>query len=112
MPLKLDLRNLTDELVAQALPHLGQCFYSSPCIIGSLIPEDQRARLDNCNGELGVRSMPQPGVGGLVAQGEIEFPEGQLSLASTLQVAFDNNKHGDRRRFLATLAEVRKELAQ
>lgn len=41
--IKIDLRDLTPAHLEEAKPHMGRCRYDSPCIIGSLIPEEQRS---------------------------------------------------------------------
>lgn len=93
-PLKLDLNNLTAAHLAAAEPNchaLGAiCEYAAPCIIGTLIPEDQRLRLDNHNDELGDNFGEQPQIGSLIDAGLVEFPEGQRADAEQMQTAFDS----------------------
>ena len=119
-PIKIDLRDLTDAHVEQALNRRGQCLYTAPCIIGTLIPEDQRERLDNF--DLSLERVPhmQPKIEELVAAGHIVMPEGQTELATKLQTAFDETGEYDfiddefaddgPADFLDTLAEVRSKL--
>ena len=108
-PVKLDLRNLTQAHIDEAMPHLGQCLYSAPCIIGTLIPEHQREKFDNLNGELEyIDDLPM--ISELVAQDLIEFPDDvQAGLAKTLQLAFDNKEYGQSR-FAAAIEEVNRVL--
>lgn len=91
--IKLDLRNLTPERIAEARPYMGDCTYSSPCIIGTLLTASQRELFDQFDpvnqtfGDAGDESAP---VYNLVNLNKIQFPnEEQTSLASDLQGAFD-----------------------
>lgn len=84
-PIHLDLRDLTDAHLAEALPHIAACRYSAPCIIGSLLTPEQRTLLDN------VTPHNIDNVDSLVAKGFITFPEGQLELATSLQDFFDTD---------------------
>lgn len=83
-PIKIDLRNLTQAHVDEALNHLGECLYSAPCIIGTLIPVKDRDRLDYA---------PDYGGGGilhLARDGHVEFPDdAQRDDAYEIQKAFD-----------------------
>lgn len=69
--LNLDLRNLTADKIAEALPH----------IIGSLIPPEDRAKFERNN-----RKMP---IDRLIRSGVVQFPPDQRRLALRLQNAFD-----------------------
>jgi hypothetical protein len=89
MMIKIDLKDLTQAHFDAALPHLGACRYASPCIIGTLIPEDQRADLDK-KGEHG-----NPTVRELIREGLLELPDGQFNVAVRLQSAFDNGEAQD-----------------
>ena len=103
-PITIDLRtDLTDEVVAAALPHIGACLYSAPCIIGAMIPEDMRASLDHpSDGNTAITCH--------TARGRVRFLSGQQTRkAKRLQQAFDCD--GDEE-FLRVLAKVRAELAQ
>ena len=111
-PIMLDLRNLTDEKVAEAMPHLGECFYSSPCIIGTLLSPEDRVRFDNCNGELGDGMEDQPMIGKLMKMGFVKFPDGrQALLARNLQASFDRKKSSPQA-FMNVLVGIREELAR
>lgn len=100
-PVKLDLRNLTQAHIDEALPKIGQCKYAAPCIIGTLMPEDVRERFDNTDenglmaglvGASGYQLDQNPVIGELVSQDLVEFPDDrQRDLASELQMAFDND---------------------
>jgi len=103
-PIKIDLRDLTDAHVAQALPHLGKCSYSAPCIIGTLLTQDARERFDKSS-IIGLSSA----VGGLIEDGLLTLPDEQRVLATALQRAFDSGK---REAFDAQLAHVRGKLAE
>lgn len=74
--IKLDLRDLTPAHLEEAKPHMGKCRYHSPCIIGSLIPAEQRR----------MRSIKQTHD---LSQQPFEFPAGQWLDAQCLQNAFD-----------------------
>lgn len=86
-PIKIDLRTaLTDEVVAEALPHLGECKYAAPCIIGAMIPADLRAKLDDDDADA-LTSVVH-----YLSIGAIEFAsKEQANLACDLQDAFDNH---------------------
>ncbi len=74
----LDLRDLDDAKVAEAMPHIGECKYAAPCIIGTLIPVKDRRRLEG------------KAVRGLAESEAISFPSAdQVALAQRLQGAFD-----------------------
>lgn len=88
-PIQIDLRNLTQNHLDACLPHLGACSYAAPCIIGTLIPEDQREHMD-------LARDPKAGafltIDELVKQGLIQFPDAiQERAARRLQEAFDES---------------------
>jgi hypothetical protein len=94
--LQLDLNNLTPQHLEQCKPYLGRCNYTSPCIIGTLIPEKDRRRLDNKRDQIS-RKHPskfipkQPSIGQLIDVGEVSFPNLiQQKAAEELQDRFDN----------------------
>lgn len=84
--IKLDLRNLTPEIVANTRTNMGECRYSSPCIIGALMEPADRKRFDTPNQKyLGVNAVSY-----LIDRHEIEFPNAEEGhLANQLQEAFD-----------------------
>ena len=98
--LKLDLNDLTDEKIAEARPHMGKCRYATPCIIGTLIPPEERLFFDN---------FDDTSIDHLVRAGRVQFPPGQMPLAVKLQLAFDDPEYGE---FDKTLAEVRAKLGR
>lgn len=82
MIIQLNLDNLTQAMVDQALPNMGDCNYSSPCLIGAMMTHEQRAYLsekgsDNC----------------AVGQCDhIQFPDPeQARVATEIQRAFDRD---------------------
>lgn len=82
----LDLRDLTPAKVREAMNHLGECHYRSPCIIGVLIPPDKREWADNIGPTNGVSNQ----IDTLTAAGFISFATpAQLKVATDLQRAFD-----------------------
>jgi hypothetical protein len=82
--IKLDLNNLTDEMVNEALPHRGNCLYSDPCIIGAMMTPEQRKQIDDDH-------VGGGNIANVCANGLVEFPnEHQLGLAVELQRAFDS----------------------
>lgn len=82
--INLDLRNLTQAHIDEALPHIGGCRYNDPCIIGTLIPVDQRKAFDTYGPE-GPSSVEN-----LIDVGQFRFPEGEQEwAASEIQEAFD-----------------------
>lgn len=95
-PIHIDLRDLTDEMIEQALPHMGDCKYVSPCIIGTLLPPEKRIEFDSPN---------VPGIAFLIADKAVEFPDGQKDIACQLQSAFD---YKDREGFDILIAEIRR----
>jgi len=86
-PIHIDLRDLTQAHVDEAMPHLGACHYASPCIIGTLIPKDRRAELDAFTMKDG--STGSPGISLLIERGVIVLPVEQYHQAETLQDEFD-----------------------
>lgn len=48
-PIKIDLRDLTPEKLAECKPHLGECTYAAPCVIGTLMSPSERSRHSNCS---------------------------------------------------------------
>lgn len=81
MSIQIDLRQLTQEHLNQCEPHAGRCHYAAPCIIGTLVPEDQRANLDEPTGFASIDS--------LVDDSYLTIPEDQIDAAIELQAAFD-----------------------
>ena len=79
-PIHIDLRNLTREKLAECKPHLGKWRYSAPCVLGTLMPEDKRGRLDR---------EPVTAIVVLLGVGTVTMPEDQLDDACDLQCAFD-----------------------
>lgn len=85
MPIELDLTKLTQAHLDAALPNARECRYTAPCIIGALVPEDQREALDayGTTGEV-------YGVESLVKDGVIRFPNvTQERAAMAMQSNFD-----------------------
>lgn len=80
-PIHIDLRDLTPEKLAECKPHMGKRRYSAPSIIGTLIPESERKRLDATRGSILV----------LLSRITVTMPEDQQIDASRLQVAFNYN---------------------
>ena len=78
-PIHIDLRDLTPEKLAECKPHMGERWYSAPCIIGALAPESERGRMDY------VRA----GIRDLLRRGTVTMPRDQQNDAVELQVAFD-----------------------
>lgn len=81
-PITIDLNNLTQEDIEFSLSKREKgCMYSSPCIIGTLIPESRREWLDNCSDITTVRN--------LIKLGYIEVPEDQKEDVIRLQSLYD-----------------------
>lgn len=78
-PIQLDLRDLTDAMIAEALPHSGACSYQAPCIIGTLMTLADRTRFDDGS----------PTIEHLLETDRVEMPANQHELAVNLQNAFD-----------------------
>ena len=79
-PIHIDLRDLTPEKLAECKPHMGERWYSAPCVIGTLVPEDERGRMDAAEGSIGV----------LLRWGTVTMPEDQQNDAFLLQYSFDD----------------------
>ncbi len=75
--IKIDLRDLTPAHLEEAKPNMGKHRYHSPCIIGTLIPPEQR-RMRGIKQTHDITVQP------------FEFPEGQRLIALELQEAFDS----------------------
>ena len=80
----IDLRELTARRLRTALKTPGdkQCFYSTPCIIGTLIERGNRDDLD-------YAEIDETTVEKLVAAGYLSIPDNQLEAACALQNAYD-----------------------
>ena len=76
----IDLRDLTPEKLAECRPHMGTFRYSDPCVLGTLMPESERVRMDAARGSIEV----------LLHRGTVTTPEDQRKDAVELQVAFDD----------------------
>lgn len=97
--MKIDLRNLTQDKVDEALPHVGSCSYEAPCIIGTLLPPEKRFVFDAVGGGMSIRSLELDGF--------VEFlDEQQRELACELQQAFDNHGKDPRYNFPDALAKI------
>jgi hypothetical protein len=95
--IRLDLRALSEDKIAEAMPNLKGCYYTTPCIIGVLVPPAKRAALD---------TYDDCSIDVLASEGAVKFPNrAQTRLATELQRAFDK---GDEERLLALLVEVRR----
>jgi len=94
-PIRLDLtKDLTIERIKEALPHLKgkSCKYTAPCIIGTMLPEELRAQIDD--GEVDEENTG-PHVKRLAELGVLEFATyTQLDDAQALQLAFDDGACG------------------
>ena len=80
----IDLRELTARRLRTALETVGhkQCFYSTPCIIGTLVERGDRDALDNA-------PIDETTVEKLVVTGWLSIPDDQLNAAIALQHAYD-----------------------
>jgi len=86
--IKLDLTQLTQAHIDRAMPHREQCAYSAPCLIGTLMTEQDLAWLKKQ--EIEEVWADQCSVDVLTLHQIIEFAEpGQESLAQSIQNAFD-----------------------
>lgn len=101
-PIHIDLRNLSEEHLAQCLPHMGECSYEGPCIIGTLVAPDKRAGLDDYEAMLiDIPDLGGTGIDDLIASGVVTVPEGQKELAQKLQLAFDCSRINEVRSIVA-----------
>ena len=80
-PIHIDLRDLTPEKLAECQPHMGAFRYSDPCIIGTLVPESERRRMDAARCSIGT----------LLSRGTVTMPEDQQNDADQLQYSFDEH---------------------
>lgn len=89
--IEIDLRKLTEVNLAEAMAHCDgrSCAYSSPCIIGTLIPEDRRREIDAIRHDKNRASSPPEAVGFLSKQGVFSIPEDQVDDAREIQELFD-----------------------
>lgn len=76
MTIHIDLCDLTPEILQQVKPNMGLCSYTSPCIIGALMPADQRP----------IETM---GIDYFISTREVTIPDYQREDAHALQRAFD-----------------------
>ena len=82
----IDLRNLTPEMLAEAKPRMGYNTYNAPCVIGVLVPKEERRKLDGREFSSVLR---------LSQEGLLSFPTNQLPHAVALQEAFDQSRWAD-----------------
>lgn len=83
-PIKLDLRDLDKAKLEAAMEvqHESSCEYQAPCIIGSLMTEEERTHCDN---------QEVQAIGSLEYRGHVKFKrKDQVRLATRLQEGFDN----------------------
>lgn len=78
----------------------GSCSYVAPCVIGAMVPEEVRARLDDGHDYDST-------IGNLILAGLVSAPESQAADMALLQKAFDT---GDN--FPAVFAELEAKYAQ
>ena len=90
MAIKIDLCDLTEAHLEEALPHMGACSYASPCIIGTLMPKRKRKGFD-CSGGISIEA--------LLDEEQVSLPKGQAKLAIRLQSAFDKKSPHFKRTF-------------
>ena len=83
-PIKIDLRDLTQEHLDEAFKNLGQCDYAAPCIIGVLMDESDRFRINEA-----LSGQYQDGLTYLVLDGLVSIPPDQLIDAQYMQDQFD-----------------------
>lgn len=78
---KINLNDLTQAHLDEAMAQLGMNTYRAPCIIGTLIPKDVREDV----------TFPQhTGINGDHIKEFVEFPPEQLDDLTELQDRFDN----------------------
>jgi hypothetical protein len=83
MTIHIDLKNLTEEKIQEALAAgRDDCLYTSPCIVGSLMTDDERNQLKLANRD-GWR------ISALIDKGEVTCPTGQSGDIMRLQSRFD-----------------------
>ena len=90
MTIRLDLRNLTKEMVEEACSlrvrasqeNLDACLYSNPCIIGSLMSPEDREVAENS-------FWDGDDLYACYDEGVIYFPDDQIDDAAHLQGLFD-----------------------
>lgn len=85
--IEINLNNLTQAKYDEAKGNMGQCSYSAPCIIGTLVPERKRDELDFAGEDTNI--------GNLVNEQLVDLPWGQLQDARQMQKAFDDARDDD-----------------
>ena len=84
-------KDLTIDRIKEALPHMKACKYSAPCIIGSMIPVELRAALDDTNNK-----EDSPNVGSLLLHDVLVFAHpNQAFDAASLQRTFDAGRRAE-----------------
>lgn len=78
----INLDDLTQTHIDECAPKLGDCTYSAPCIIGTLVPPAERKRLGAFR------------LGRLIAADSVSVSRDQLDEANRLQMAFDTGDTG------------------
>src|SRR3546814_13080381 len=102
MVIAINLDDLTQAHIDQAAPHIRQCTYSSPCIIGALMTPEQREVADK---HIGLdASGTSTEISTLVNEGHVVLVDpDQLTEVQEIQSAFDAGRVGQ----LTKLLEVR-----
>lgn len=79
MTISINLDDLTQEHIDRCAPHIGECRYDAPCIIGTL------------SEDLGPIASS---IDVLVGMGRVSMPDEQREEAHALQCAFDGRYVG------------------
>lgn len=89
-PVHIDLVNLDDAKLAEAMPNMSECKYSAPCIIGTLFTPEQRKHFDALNVNTGeLDNVDTANLHSLIVNGYVTIPHDQRDYAVSLQLAFD-----------------------
>src|SRR3546814_10174470 len=96
MVIAINLDDLTQAHIDQAAPHIRQCTYSSPCIIGALMTPEQREVADK---HIGLdASGTSTEISTLVNEGHVVLVDpDQLTEVQEIQSAFDAGRVGQLR---------------
>lgn len=86
MTIELNLNDLTQEKLDLALSKIGGpiCTYSQPCIIGTIFTDEQMELVKE-------QRLNNLGIGYMIDQEFVSFPEDQVQDAKLLQAQFDGN---------------------
>lgn len=94
--IKIDLNNLTQEIVESVTKNMGACRYTAPCILGALMTPSEQIEAENTDVAGG-----DTGISMLIDYDFVGLPAEQRKDAEALQLSFDNEDEETLRKIAA-----------